>query len=439
MNTRFIRLGIDYGTSTSKLVFRDPLAPGGEKAYVIFRDGSFRIPSSIAFTGRELIFGCAPEQHTDLRTVTWFQSVKMRVAGEVTGRYEKFCYGPLPRLPEGFTAEELAALSVWFLISEAEKAVCQHLGLPQERVKLSVTLGIPMNFFEHETLRKTFLRIARFARKLHEEYGQLVDGAFALSDARELIRKCSESPEDLAVRDGDVRNWIRPESEAAMCPTVKSPAVSEGPYAEVDVGAGTSHATYFSILPTFRGQRWLKERLCFYGTRSEAVGMDAIDAALAAHKHLPKEECLHLRGQERAVIAQVGKGAINDVLDKIRENYVLAWRPAVQRLRPTPPELEKFRNHDVFVIGGGSLVPEVKQVLQTHPDGYEHRLRLRDLGVPNDLFRTDMRQVSSSEMPFLSVAYGLTYDAAELPRTYTPDQIPPGPPPRGRRLDWEEM
>lgn len=437
METRFIRLGIDYGTSTSKLVFRDPLAPGGEKAYVILRDGSFRIPSSLAFTGEDLIFGCAPEEHKDLGNVTWFQSVKMRVAGELTRRYDRFCYGPLPDLPDGFSATELAALSVWFLINEAEKAICQHVGLSREQLKLSVTLGIPMKFFEKRELREAFLRIAWLARRLYDKCEPLVNSRVGLASARELIRQCGWSPELAVQPEGDLRNWIRPESEAAMCHVVKSPAVNEGPYAEVDIGAGTSHATYFSILSTFRNQRWLKERLCFYGTRSEAVGMDAIDAALAEHKGQPHEQCLFLRGQERTEIAKAGNRVIAHVLERIRENYVLAWRAAVPKL--TRAELDRFRKHDVFLIGGGSLVPQVAEILQKHPDGYEYKLRLHTLGVPSDLLRTDRKTVSPRDMPFLAVAYGLAFDAAEVPETFTPDQIPPESRPRGKRLDWEEM
>lgn len=44
---RVVRLGVDFGTSFSKLVFRDYGAPGGEKAYVLLKDGKFRVPSAV--------------------------------------------------------------------------------------------------------------------------------------------------------------------------------------------------------------------------------------------------------------------------------------------------------------------------------------------------------------------------------------------------------
>jgi hypothetical protein len=43
--TRRVHLGIDYGTSVSKIVFRNNGAQEGESAVLVLRDGSFRIPS----------------------------------------------------------------------------------------------------------------------------------------------------------------------------------------------------------------------------------------------------------------------------------------------------------------------------------------------------------------------------------------------------------
>jgi molecular chaperone DnaK (HSP70) len=54
---RRIHLGIDYGTSVSKIVFRDKGAPGGETAAIVLRNGSLRIPSRVYVTATELFFG----------------------------------------------------------------------------------------------------------------------------------------------------------------------------------------------------------------------------------------------------------------------------------------------------------------------------------------------------------------------------------------------
>src|SRR5438477_270149 len=95
MPARIVRLGIDYGTSTSKLVFRDPLAPGEEQAYPILRDNSFRTSSSVVVTDTTLIFGCSPLVGRREVQGRWLESIKMRVAGKVKQNYRKYCYVPL--------------------------------------------------------------------------------------------------------------------------------------------------------------------------------------------------------------------------------------------------------------------------------------------------------------------------------------------------------
>ena len=57
MAERRFHLGIDYGTSTSKLVFRDYGGPGGEKAFVVVEGETFRIPSTVAVVSDRLVLG----------------------------------------------------------------------------------------------------------------------------------------------------------------------------------------------------------------------------------------------------------------------------------------------------------------------------------------------------------------------------------------------
>ena len=102
-------------------------------------------------------------------------------------------------------------------------------------------------------------------------------------------------------------------------------------------------------------------------------------------------------------------------------------------------ELESFKNHQVFVTGGGSLIPEIENVFTKHPEGYEHRLRVRHLEKPHDLHSTNGHAIQIDDLPFMVVAYGLTFDSQEVPETFTPAQIGHANRPRGTRLDWEDM
>src|SRR6185369_3855045 len=165
MSERVIKLGIDYGTSFSKIVYRDYGAAGGDKAYVLLTDNQFRIPSAIGVENEEFTFGVAPSR---LRggTKTWHESVKMRVAGEVKRNYKQYCYGLLPTLPNEFSARDLAILSVAFLITRGKEAIKEHVKNSSSTVIIAFTLGIPMSFFDDRELRKTYLKIACAAWEL---------------------------------------------------------------------------------------------------------------------------------------------------------------------------------------------------------------------------------------------------------------------------------
>ena len=165
--------------------------------------------------------------------------------------------------------------------------------------------------------------------------------------------------------------------------------------------------------------------------------MDALDAALANRVQTPRDSCLSLRGREGEAIRRVGIGPIMPVLEGIREAYCQAWTRARPRLEL--PEREDFKHHRIFATGGGSLLREVISVLAHHPSGYEWPLEVRRIEKPEDLFHLSRRPISGEEMPFVSVAYGLTYDAFELPEPDTPDRAPIVTNPRGVFTSYEDM
>jgi molecular chaperone DnaK (HSP70) len=154
---RRVHLGIDYGTSASKIVFRDYGAPGGEVAVVVLRDGSFRIPSRVCATTTKLLFGDDRKTQDECDI---YESLKMQVASEASGNPEYY-FGPHKALPNGFSAADLAALTVWFLISEGHRAVAAHLKGRMDGVTIGMTMGVPMAFFKDQQLRSAFLTIAR--------------------------------------------------------------------------------------------------------------------------------------------------------------------------------------------------------------------------------------------------------------------------------------
>lgn len=426
---RRIHLGIDYGTSTSKIVFRDYGALGGEKAYPVIREGTFRIPSSVAMSASDLTFGTSPQAGIVLPAgLRWYESVKMRVAGEAKGDYNRYCYAPLPALPFGFTAKDLAVLAVWFLISEGYRAVREYLRSHTAEFALGMTLGVPMSFYTDSQLRTVFLDIARTAWRLYRSNGSFEGNTIRLSLARKLLDDSYNTiVQSSPIPEEEVRNWIRSEAEAAMWWPFQSPAVAAGPYAKVDIGAGTTNSSIFRIVDCYRDGRWVKEKLAFFGAYSHPVGMDALDQALARWRSLPEESCLVLRGREHELLSDgAATSAVSSDLDKINEAYRHAWKRAFPKLQGSPHELKCWDNHRIFVIGGGSLVKAIRERVCSHPF-QQNRLEIQHLEHADDLQMPNGSKIPRENLPFLTVAYGLSNIGLAIPEVETPDEIPPLP------------
>ena len=425
MNVRTIKVGLDYGTSASKIVFWDEMSPGKPKSYIIQKGKSARISSSIALTGDTLNFGLGPDDAQLGPTDQWYESVKMRLAAEASQKYSAFCYGGTPSPPQGFTFQELAILTLWFLRTEAERVIAAKLKLRSTEFRLSVIVGIPRCFYENETTRNVFLDIAVKAHAL-QRMQSFPGMSLSTSQAKEAIRSVAAA----AAMQQDYRDWLRSESEAAMYWPVRSPEIPGGSYAEIDIGAGTTNASIVGIWSVYAGKRWLKQNLGFHGAFSRPVGTDAIDAAIAAAKGLSKPECLRLRGQERELLQAISARHMQPVYDDIYEAYQLASRRAAGRL--TSAEQITFPKHEIFFTGGGSLIPGLQHALS-------RGRRVRNLEPPSDLYYLDETPVRKNDLVFLSVAYGLSFGKDEVPAEYTcEEESRPMPKVKGMSVIYEK-
>jgi hypothetical protein len=364
-----------------------------------------------------------------------YESLKMRAAVEVSGN-KKYYFGPAKDLPERFSAAALATLTVWFLISEGYRAVATYLNNRMEGVSVGMTMGAPMAFFQKPELRSLFLTIARRAWLIYRNEGSI--GSVLLID--KAIRLLEKHPATIvpATPEYEVRDWVRSEGEAAMWWPFQSPAISAGPYAKVDIGAGTTHASLYRI---FGDPRTPKRGMAFFGAVTVAIGMDAIDRAIAESEGLGGD-CLALRGLEQSILQTNGKarGATIPVREQIYAAYGKAWIETYHKIEKYAAELAAWADHKVFVIGGGSVLPLLVETVRVHP-GRKQKLQLAILELPADLIRSDGKKISRAELPFVTVAYGLSNIGLSIPEALTPDQVPtmPDRDERRNRLDREDI
>lgn len=85
-------------------------------------------------------------------------------------------------------------------------------------------------------------------------------------------------------------------------------------------------------------------------------------------------------------------------------------------------------------------MPALVDRVKVHP-GQRLPLELAILEQPTDLIRADNKRVSRDELPFITVAYGLSNIGLSIPEAFTPDDVPPMPDrvERRRRLDHEDI
>ena len=376
---RHVHLGIDYGNSTSKIVFRDYGVPSGGRAVLVLRNGSPRIPSRVCMTASELLFGGDTKTGADCHI---YQSLKTWVANEAGGN-PSYSSTPTNTLPDGIGVADLAALTIWFLISEGHRAVAAHFNPRMDGVEIGMTMGVPMPFFSDQRLNAAFLSIARRAWLFYCDEG-LLESSLLTEKARRVLEKHSAVLPALA---DDVDNeWIRCEGRAAIWWLLNSPSVATGPYGEVDIGAGTTHANLFRI---FGQVHTVRRSLVPYGAAAVPIGMDAVR---------PGE-------------------APTSAYERIYDAYRTAWIEACSKMGTKQAELSAWRDHKLFLIGGGSFEPPLIDRMRIHPDRREP-LTVRKVEQPTDLVQADQRRITSEHLPFVPVAYGLANKESFLPNPY---------------------
>lgn len=428
---RTFHLGLDYGTSASKLVLRDYHKSGEERAFLVPATEGFRFSSSASWDG-EIIRICEPRgPREDSRS--WYESIKMRVASEIDPS-KKYCYADIIEWPRGLRARDLAVLTNWLLLSQgrrfAEELVRSQTGRSPdpEEVVMGATMGIPMSFYCDDALREEFLFIARSAWELYRVRGVRTSTSFAIEEAKQFL----EEAYGMVQRGGPVdhvADWIRSEAEAAIFRVFKSPETPAGTYAEVDVGAGTTNVSMFRIVPEREGMKWVKNRLTFFAADSGAVGMDAVDEELA--ELLGNAVAPHsLRSKEPGLLRDdaLVKGCQN-VFASLKMPFLSAWHRAFEKRKGMHQECEEWRNCRVLALGGGGQVEAIRSLFQQHPQNNSVTFDVIQLNRPTD-FVAPSSVIPARELPFVMVAYGLSHQRGDLPPALLPQQVEPADPDR---------
>lgn len=426
----YVHLGIDYGTSATKIVARDYAAAGGDKTYPLkwrtSEHNEYRLPSCVATTSRHAWFGLHPAARGAPADASWHYSMKMRVAAQHCADEERVrVYVKALReltLPPGWGYQTLFVASLVWIIRRALEQSLTIMGHTERNVRYGVTFGLPTDFRHNESLSRFFLHRYRAAYALARDedlcrrFFPTQRHDVALDDAlrRAIMNALDESERG---GDDDVEYWHQSEARASVLWGWNSPVFAPGPYLHVDVGAGTTNVVAYLVKEHSGGVG--KAGVCVLSSQSGPVGFDAVRSAR---------------------VDDVGRRLREDprLVDQLRSPYRHVFG-GLRRKTGDGTAWEQWTRARIVLLGGGSSVPELEPVFAFHPTRSSVQIEVVDLTAPPpDLQLGLSRAMTGSQLKgehrearrSLAIAYGLSLPGAMLPEERRPDEIPPIETPR---------
>jgi hypothetical protein len=426
-----MHLGVDYGTAWSKLVLRDMEARAGEPEAFVLRPENkrdeYRFPSIVTYYNDRIYFGWKAEELRDKPGATALASLKMRMVDDILGGF----HGIPGPLPAGLSEEDLAVLTVFYLLQEGLSAAREYTRLRKAHPKLSITLGVPMTPVCYPVIQEVFSRVAARAFWMLKEgrWRRMQILGIHIHDAMAALAWSREAAKGVLKPE----QWVRSEAGAALHWAMWSPKIADGLYAAVDMGAGTMSTSVFNIVASYdnAARQWVKSSIAVFGASCGAPAMDAIDEILA--KQLDSGNGLLLRGKEAVHSATIDADeSFVEILKQINENRRSAFKQAYQNHKSTTHwATNSFKG--LFLFGGGHRV----QCLQRRSRKYVWTFSPIDyptcrLDWPADL-RMGMSDWSygisdvESFASDLLVGYGLSFPGAGVFPVENPESIEPVP------------
>ena len=346
---RTLVVGLDFGTSTTKVVIHDLTFERYEAmSWSSAPDfGSVLLPSAVAIKNDALLFGNeAVACSNPTKLFGWFKICTLCPSDPAICRR---CGGASP--PGEFDVADLgsipgAAVSAAFL-AFVMGSVQRHLrrSYPNDQLELIWNVGCPIDRLDKLKAKQIYDSVVRVALTESET---VVNGSPVLLLAH--LRDQLSAPPEV---DGNL--FIRPETHAAVMAFLRSPHADEMPYAIVDVGAGTTDISVFLYArsPVLEGNPHIANYLA---DGTFAIGGDDVDF-----------EMQQLRGCDLNTARQLkltGQWSGLRTVQFIVDRYQRTICRVVADKMLTASALAEY---SVFLIGGGSRLTSLPGALAKAP------------------------------------------------------------------------
>ena len=422
-----LNLGIDFGTSFTKVCFRNA---GTEQSEVVnFGESTLEsalIPSVVTVGSDGSLDLQADENCGVCR-----RNLKMKLVGAASMDGECRHWQEVS-LDDDFV---IRALSSWFLAKVALKARDWIAGNRKElftgrAVIWTANVGVPVDHCDSQDIR-VFDEVFRVAGKWAEQ-GRVP------GDLRSTIERYNADVKATTETPTDCHAW--PELAAAVQSFVISREAREGIYLYFDIGGGTVDGVSFNLFAP-DGEKSVN----FYAGKVESLGISAIagsfgDLARQIETLLLNHGTAEANGElsssepgkqllaKRNEVQQI----VGYVVTTAKKNDRRDWeKPESQdffgsRERLTVRDQSKMVRLPVFVGGGGANSKWYREAIaSTHADFKHEAIKVPPYGLlevpyPSDL---DMNGLPSESFHRFAIAYGLSVPFGEGPEVRLPSEL----------------
>lgn len=417
-----VNFGIDFGTSFTKVCFRDVgTEESGIVAFGAEQASGHLLPTIVAIDNAGKLF-CGDEVPSG-RPVTRIPYLKMRLAGANFG-------STLPATAGVDLNDPLAvrALSSWFLarvLQRSQQWIARHQRdrLKNRRPVWSANVGVPVEHYDSDALEvfRQVLAMAWLWVKTDRLPATLDD----------LLRASHSAVPELEAEIPDFH--AVPEIAAAVQSFVMSRQAEPGIYVYFDIGGGTIDGVAFNFIND-RGER----RINFYSGKVSPLGLSALAGALDRDAgHQVDAETLDrlltdaapsskesFAAKIQLLVAEVivtakrkdGRNWIGDSVQARRHQRKFIGSPDPSRIAPLI----------VFLGGGGARAKWYQTAISSTHKDFNHKnggippYKLVEVPKPVDLAMSTLHE---DEFRRFAISYGLSIPFGEGPDIGLPSQF----------------
>lgn len=424
---RLWNIGLDFGTAYTKCVVRD-LAT--EESFLVPLHGSEYLLPSEVFCGNRFVWLHVDEQKE--KSPARVLHLKMALADVSSGRFDSHWIEEFKRTTgssdQSIVPGHVEALTVYFLARVIQRAKAFILTRSPDFSealgdRYMVNMAMPVAHAQEIEVNMAFRRCLSWAFLLAREANL---PRFSAEEIQAALIRVGEPPEQ------DIGCYVYPEVSANVQSYVKSRAGVEGLYLFMDVGAGTVDVSIFIYYPHESNDR----PFSYPSAGVIPLGSSQIEMRVARN----------LNGDGAGTVAE-----LQEIVRRIKEGHDKHNETITREIRAAQSEIEDEMYHEVAPIlgtgrtqihanqwgslkmligGGGAETPLYRKAVDRWFDQFSHFTpELRPIPLPTDLqWPTDVPEARRGRLfRRLSVAYGLSFDRANLEDHRFPRDIPPLP------------